>query len=194
MNFTVAMALVEDPSDPEGRGRIKVSYPWLPQCREFPWAPVTSPLSGRERGMFFMPEKGDEVLVAFEHGDFDHPIVVGFMWNGNQRAPEPDYQNRIILTPGGHVLRFEDGDDKRIILRTASGHEVLLDDTSTGNGVTVKSNGGHEIVLRDAGAQQGIFLQTNGSLQLALNDSQQSIELSGGGRTLTMQGNMLSIR
>jgi uncharacterized protein involved in type VI secretion and phage assembly len=194
MNFTVAMALVADPSDPEGRGRIKVSYPWLPQCRELPWAPVASPLSGRERGMFFMPEKGDEVLVAFEQGDFDHPIVVGFMWNGNQRAPEPDYQNRVILTPGGHTLRFEDGDDKRIILRTAAGHEVRLDDTATGKGITVTSLGGHEVALRDGGASQGVFIKTNGQLGIALNDSQQSIELSGGGRTLSMQGGVLSIR
>jgi uncharacterized protein involved in type VI secretion and phage assembly len=174
MPDTVAMALVENVEDPEGRGRVQVSYPWLGPTRENPWAPVASPMSGSERGMFFMPEVGDEALVAFEHGDFDHPVVVGFMWNGEARSPEQDYNNRVILTPGGHTLRFEDSDgERKIILRTDGGHELTLDDTPESQGITMK---------------------TSGSLEIKLSDVEQSIELKGGGRSLTMQGGTLQIR
>ena len=60
-----------------------------------------------------MPEPGDEVLVAFQDGKFDSPYVVGFLWNGEQVSPEDTPHNRVIVTPGGHQLRFEDKDHRR---------------------------------------------------------------------------------
>ena len=97
----VVVATVKSLDDPRGEGRIQIEFPWLPDITEHPWAPIAAPLAGGERGMFFMPEPKDEVLVAFEHGDFDHPFVVGFLWNGVDRPPESDTHNRVIVTPGG---------------------------------------------------------------------------------------------
>ena len=113
-----------------------------------------------------MPEEGDEVLVAFRLGCWNEPFVVGFLWNGAQAPPERDRNNRVILTPGGHTLRFEDGDAKRIVLRTSGGHEVTLDDaagsatlriaggsssvTLTAASATVQG-GGHSVTLSSGG-------------------------------------------
>ena len=52
------------------------------------WAPIASLLAGKKRGACFMPELDDEVLVAFDRGEFDHPYVVGFLWNGADEAPD----------------------------------------------------------------------------------------------------------
>ena len=68
------------------------------------------------------------MLVAFDDGEFDHPYVVGFLWNGEQTSPEQAPDNRVIVTPGGHQLRFEDKEgDKRIVLKTSE-HMLTLED------------------------------------------------------------------
>ncbi len=38
--------------------------------------------AGKDRGSWFMPDVGDEVLVSFEHGDPSRPYVLGGLWNG----------------------------------------------------------------------------------------------------------------
>ena len=136
------------------------------------WARVVSPMAGKERGFYCLPEVDDEVLVAFEQGDFDHPYIVGFLWNGQDRPPETDPKNRVILTPGGHTLRFEDGTSKKTVLRSSGGHEVLLDDSPAGQLISIKTKGG---------------------LSLVMDDKLSSIQLQGGGRIIAMQGGQLLI-
>ena len=167
----VVTGIVKSLDDRNGLGRIELSFPWLSETTRSSWAPVAAPLAGKERGAFFMPEVGDEVLVAFEHGDFAHPYIVGFLWNGADKPPESTSQNRIILTPGGHTLRFEDkAGARKVILRSSTGHEVTLDDA--GKAVTIKTAGG---------------------LSLTLDDNTTAIKLKGGGRTVTMSGGTLEI-
>jgi uncharacterized protein involved in type VI secretion and phage assembly len=61
-----------------------------------------STLAGKQRGVFFMPEIDDEVLVALST-QFHHPYIVGYLWNGVDMLPESDLANR-DQTPGGHTL------------------------------------------------------------------------------------------
>jgi phage baseplate assembly protein V len=115
-------------STPDEQGRVEVQFRVLGEHRR-PRAPIATPLAGGERGLYFMPEVGDDVLVAFDQGDFDHPFIVGCLWDGVERPPETDYQNRVIVTPGGHQLRFEDGTGK-VVLQSAAGNLVEIDDRS----------------------------------------------------------------
>ncbi|MGH7844135.1 MAG: phage baseplate assembly protein V [Candidatus Binatia bacterium] len=138
----VVTAIVKNLADPEGQGRIEVQFPWLSDSLRSFWAPVAAPLAGKQRGMFFMPELDDEVLVAFDHGDFDHPYIVGYLWNGVDTPPESDLKNRVLVTPGGHTLRFEDRDGaKKVILKSSNGHEIVLDDAGTTVLVQLKGGG-----------------------------------------------------
>ena len=79
----VGIAIVTNVDDPEKRARIKVKMPWFSENDESDWARLCAPVSGPDRGMLFVPEVGDEVLVAFEHGDMRMPIIVGGLWNGS---------------------------------------------------------------------------------------------------------------
>jgi len=71
--FGVAFGIVTNNNDPEGLGRVKVALPWLADQAETDWARVVSPMAGPERGVWFLPEVDDEVLVAFEHGSPSAP-------------------------------------------------------------------------------------------------------------------------
>lgn len=125
----VVNGIVVDVNDPDHMGRVQVAFPWLGGENENYWAPVARFISGPNRGAWFMPEKDDEVLVAFLHSDFRFPCVIGFLWNGQDRPPESDTAKRVLLTPGGHTLRFEDGDSKRVVLKSSSGQTITLDDS-----------------------------------------------------------------
>ena len=71
----VVIGLVINTNDPEGEGRVQLEFPWMPGSLHSSWAPIAAPMAGPSRGQFYSPEVGDEALVAFEHGDFDHPFV-----------------------------------------------------------------------------------------------------------------------
>lgn len=167
----VFIALVTNVNDPHALGRIQIQFPWFdPDLRS--WARVAAPMAGSKRGAFFMPEVDDEVLVAFEHGDFNHPLVLGFLWNGVDKPPETDPQNRVLVTPGGHTIRLEDGTDKKLIVRSSGGHEIALDDSAAGQQLSIKTTGG---------------------LSITMDDKQSSIRMQGGGRILAMQGGQVQI-
>lgn len=116
--------------DPESLGRIQVSYPWMsgPEQR---WVPVISPMAGGERGAFFMPEIGDEVAIAFDQGMWDHPYVIGFLWNPQQSPPSPDPRQRVIRSTNGHAIRFVDstpnaGNLGSLIVEDAHGNTIVM--------------------------------------------------------------------
>jgi phage baseplate assembly protein V len=161
----VVQALVTNVEDPEGLGRVQLEFPWLDEAYRTNWTPIATPLTGGQRGQFFMPEVGDEALVAFEHGDFDHPFVVGFLWNGVDKPPETEVQNRVILTPGGHTLRFEDKDGSRkVVLKSTDGHHLTIDDA--GHEITVSdSDGNNRLTIQITAGQIKIEAATNVTLE-----------------------------
>lgn len=168
-------------------GRVKVEFRGREDNLRSAWAPVAAPMGGPKRGQLFMPEVGDECLVAFEDGDFDHPFVVGFLWNGEQVSPEKEASNRVIVTPGGHELRFEDKEhDTRIILRSKGTHELTLDDQGAGPLVRLKSSGGREVLLDDGPG--GKVQITSGQHKVTLDDAPAGsrIEVAAGNGAVTL--------
>lgn len=126
----VVIATVVDAEDPDDEGRVQVLFPWLGDERAR-WLPVASPFAGPDRGLFMMPEAGDEVLVAFDHGQIDHGYIIGFLWNQQHSPPSPSKDLRGIVSREGHGLRFYDAE------ATQGNRGVLLLSDAHGNAVAM---------------------------------------------------------
>ena len=106
----VYSALVVDNRDPDGLGRVlvRVSSPTGVIADDL-WARVATMMAGRNRGTWFVPEVGDEVLVAFEHGDLKEAYVIGALWNAKSRPPaESPADVKLIRSRSGITLRIRD--------------------------------------------------------------------------------------
>ena len=123
-----AIGKVTEVKDPEGLGRIKVRYPHLSDTIT-EWASVASIMAGTGRGCYFMPEVDDEVLVAPQQGDWNHPFIIGFVWNPVQAPPSQDPRERMICSKNKHIIRFldpepTDGDQGGIVIQDA--HDNMI--------------------------------------------------------------------
>jgi uncharacterized protein involved in type VI secretion and phage assembly len=131
----VVMGIVRSLDDPQNLGRVQIYFPWLSETNQSYWARIATLMAGSERGTWFMPEVGDEVLVAFEHGNSQHPYVVGFLWNGQSKPPNKgiDRQVRRLKTASGHILEFDDRPGlEKITIKTRIGNEISITETPSG--------------------------------------------------------------
>ena len=146
----VTVGLVTNNKDPDGLGRVKLALPWLADGFETDWARVVSPMAGKARGLYALPEVDDEVLVGFEHGRLDVPFVLGALWNGKDKPPESNADgkndHRSLTSRSGHVIRLSDkSGEERIEILDKSGKNSVVVDTKS-NTVTV--TGDTDVVVR----------------------------------------------
>ncbi len=111
----VLVGLVTNNMDPDNLGRVKVKIPALDT--ESHWCRLASTMAGAQRGIAFLPEVNDEVVVAFQNGDPNYGYVLGAVWNGNDKLPKPLGK----LVTGGQTIRR--------VMRSRLGHEITIDDS-----------------------------------------------------------------
>lgn len=160
----VSAGIVTNNKDPEGLGRVKIKFPWLSDDNETDWVRIATLMAGGERGSFFLPEVGDEVLVAFEHGDINHPYVIGALWNGAAKPPETN----------------SDGENNIRKIKSRSGHEIIFNDDNTAmqEKIEIHTNSGHKIVLDDSVGQEKIeILDKTGSNKITIDSVQNSMNI-----------------
>jgi phage baseplate assembly protein gpV len=108
--YGVALATVVNNIDLTGEARVQVMLPWAPGFQ--PWARIATAMAGMLCGAFFIPQIGDEVLVAFNHGDIREPYVLGALWNTLDRPPlllpTDAVTKRIIRTPTQQAITFDE--------------------------------------------------------------------------------------
>jgi phage protein D len=165
----VVSAIVTNNNDPENMARVKLKFPWLDEALESNWARVSGVGAGNGYGLLWLPEVNDEVLVAFEHGDFDFPYVVGSLWNGKDAMPETTTTAvangkvvmRTLKTTAGHIIRLtESSSVKKIeIIDSTAQTSVTLDETN--KKITIDSKG--EINITSTG---NMALKATGNLSL----------------------------
>src|SRR5690606_11337590 len=118
---------------------VHVAYRWQTDGSVTGWARLAMPHAGNGRGMMFLPEVGDEVLVAFDDGDPEHPVVIGSLWNGRDIAPDATDKNaaKRIITRSGNTIQLLDDDGKETIeIFTPEGRCLLQ----------LTNQGGHPVV------------------------------------------------
>jgi uncharacterized protein involved in type VI secretion and phage assembly len=111
---------------------------YLTGNHDAPSAParVASFMAGNQRGAFFMPERGDEVVVGFEMGDLNRPVILGALWSDVDGVPpgiDPNESNNIrtITSRAGHQVTFDDSAAGKITIKTQGGMEITLEDGAT---------------------------------------------------------------
>lgn len=152
------LARVVSLDDPENRSRVQVkllSFTDVTGQDSTMWARVVCPFAGSDRGVFFLPDVDDEVLVAFVQGDPRHPLVIGGLWNGSAQPPaaiEAGGRNRIkrIKSKNGIVVTLDDQDGQEMLkLETPGGQQLTLEDGP--GSVKIEDSNGNSVTLEAAG-------------------------------------------
>jgi uncharacterized protein involved in type VI secretion and phage assembly len=190
----VAIAVVTQNRDPDGLGRVKLKFSWESEPRESDWARCAVPMAGKDRGTYFLPEVGDEVLVAFEREDMRFPYVLGALWNGQDAPPDnnSDGKNdrRVIKSRKGHTLTFDDQEQGGSVeLRLQDGKHLKIDD----QGLVLEDGKGNKVSIQSSGA---ISIEATQSLTLKAPsitlDASATAELKAGA-TMTVRGGLVQI-
>jgi len=169
------LARVVSLDDPDKRNRVQVrliAFNDADQQDAPMWARVVAPFAGSDRGMFFLPDVDDEVLVVFMNGDARFPIVLGGLWNGNASSPadiESGGTNRYkrIKSKNGVVITMDDQQGQETLqMETPGGQKVTLKDPGT---ITVEDSNGNSVKLESAG------ITVTASAKVTVNASQLAI-------------------
>lgn len=148
--------------DPEGEERILVRIPIIDSEEQGVWCRVTSLDAGENRGAFFRPEIGDEVIVGFINQDPSDAIVLGMMNSSTKPAPlvaSDDNHEKGFFTRSEMKILFND-DKKSLKISTPAGKLIALDEdegtilledehsnkiTMSSDGITIESAGDIEM-------------------------------------------------
>ncbi|MGA7730499.1 MAG: phage baseplate assembly protein V [Chloroflexia bacterium] len=152
--YGVYPALVQSITDPDQQGRVRIRLPWSPDSSGAgyeAWARLATLMAGKDRGTWFIPDVGDEVLVSFEGGDPRRPYVIGALWNGKDAPPEQ-------MDDGGQ-------NNKKVIV-SRNDIRIILDDTEGQETVTVQTPGGQSVVLKDGPGSVEITDSNGNSLKM----------------------------
>ena len=157
----VVSALVTNVRDTADQiGQVKVKIPRLDPDFESDWLRVVQPGAGGNRGALVLPEVGDEVLVAFEHGDMRRGYVLGGVYNGVDKPNAEAYKDavggdgkvakRSFTSRKGHFVLMSDKDGEEYVEIATAGRplSVKLAKDTEGGAVLVTSN---KVIKIDAG-------------------------------------------
>lgn len=132
---SVVVGVVTNTDDPKDWGRVKVKFPWMADDAESDWARLATVGGGPDAGLAAIPAVDDEVVVAFAHGDFSQPFVLGGLWNGKHKVPSETKASageeplvRAWRSREGHFIAMHDTSDKKIQIKTAGGYSITLSD------------------------------------------------------------------
>lgn len=137
--------------DPMQIGRMQVQVPDVASLIPTSWAMPCFPLSGKQMGMFAIPQIGTGVWVEFEQGNPDYPIWSGCWFGSAAEVPAlaltapPPLSDIILQTATQNTLLLSDlpGPTGGILLKTTTGALISINDV----GITISNGKGATIVM-----------------------------------------------
>jgi uncharacterized protein involved in type VI secretion and phage assembly len=190
-NQAPVIGIVTDNKDPDKKqGRVKVKLPYLvgsgseSQGIQTDWARLVVPGGGATRGVYYLPEVNDEVLVAFEQGDINRPYILGGLWNGTDAPPK-----------GNSDVLAADGKVNQRMIQSRTGHFITMDDTDSAQKVTVQTQGGHKVIMDDTSGSPTITIKdSSGNNSIVIDTTTNAITITAKGGDITLdaqQGNVV---
>lgn len=151
------LAKVVSISDPDSKNRVQIkliAFDGLGEQDAPLWARVVSSFAGDNRGLFFLPDVDDEVLIVFMNGDVRFPLVIGGLWNGQSTSPadigSEGNRYKVLRSKNGIKMTLDDNQgQEKLKLETPGGQKVTLKDGP--GGITIEDSNGNSIKLESAG-------------------------------------------
>lgn len=212
----IVIGIVKENWDESNKGRVKVELFSGEEGRtETVWIRVASMYTANLAGLYFLPEIGTEVLVAFIGGNQNEPVVIGSLWNEQhtQSLEQTVEENTIkaIRTKAGNEIILNDTKEKsEIAIRTVGKLKLSLSDES--KHIHISDEEGSSSIEADfekgtitLSAEKEIHLSIGSSDFITIDDKNitlkaDNITLEAGqglkmkGQSLGMQGNSVSIK
>jgi len=138
-------------NDPAGEDRIRVRLPMISASEDGVWARLATLDAGKQRGTYFRPEIGDEVIVGHLYDDPSQPVIMGGCHSSAKPSPEAakdDNHHKGYVSRSRLKLSFDD--DKKIIgLETPAGNKFSMSEDA--KGITLEDQNGNKITMNDDG-------------------------------------------
>ncbi|AZA57057.1 type VI secretion system tip protein VgrG [Chryseobacterium shandongense] len=195
-------------SDPDGEDRILVQIPIINNEEEGIWARVATLDAGENRGSFFRPEIGDEVIIGFINDDPNDAVVLGMLNSSTKPAPivaSDDNHEKGFVTRSEMKMIFND-DKISYTLETPKGKKVIVDEdadiikiedehantfTINKDGISMESSKDIKIKAKGDINMEGVNINVKASAQLKAEGSSGS-ELKSGAVTV-VKGSQVKI-
>jgi uncharacterized protein involved in type VI secretion and phage assembly len=196
----IMIGIVAKNYDKDMPGRVCVTIPTRDkEANELQWARLVQPSSGSTWGHYFLPEVGDQVVLAFEGGNIEKPYVIGCVPKDNNKfltkAVDQDNQYKRIVTKNGNTISFEDnktgeGQNDKILIETAvSGHSFLLDNENKIIRLTNKEKTNYIEMKTEDGE---MTVKTGSKLTIMVGDSIKII-MNGASGTVKVEAGSVNI-
>ncbi|MEO7312796.1 MAG: type VI secretion system tip protein VgrG [Chitinophagaceae bacterium] len=202
------IGVVTNLEDPDGMFRVKVKIPDVSMDDEGMWCRVATPDAGKNRGLFFRPEVGDEVIVGFLHEDPNHGVILGGVFSSAMPSPisqTADNNEKGLMTRSEMKWIWND-DKKSLTIETPGGKKMVVDEDAdemkwedehgnkilmNADGITIESAKALTLKAATDWKGEGLNVALKGSSACKIEGSA-STELSSGGAT-TVKGTVVNI-
>lgn len=175
--------------DKEGNFRVLVNVPTISESEQEVWARPASPYATNQKGCFFYPEIGDEVVVGFLGNDPRFAVMLGSLYSKKKKPPfTPDEKNQFkgIVSNSELKITFDDV-DKILTLSTPGKQQIIISDKD--KNITIKDMNGNTVLMSNSGIDlksgKDVNISAQGSISLKAN---QKIAVEASGGDVSLQG------